>query len=283
MRPLLVVILAAGLVAILQISIKEQMEQRRLEEKLGYLPRKEVLKVMGLDHRGLLGQYIFFKAMTYYGGKIDPFLGSKGIEYYNMYRFIDAATYLDPYNIDAYYFTEAVFTWGIGRIRETNRILQRGLHYRYWDPMLPFFIGFNYFYFLKDYERGARYIQKVAEMQKSSFYTSLASRLLYEANRTDLAIDFLQEMVKEITKENLRRPLLKRLEALKMVKKIEDAMEEFQRRFGRRPHSIEEMVTTGILDQVPQDPYGGRFYIDNSGKVRSTSRFAPARRKQWNR
>ncbi|HHN66094.1 MAG TPA: hypothetical protein ENK09_12100 [Nitrospirae bacterium] len=274
--PLAVIVVSIVILVPVVKTTTLELSKRSAEEKLGYVPSRGILKILSLDHRALLGDWLFFKVMTYYGGKIDPNLGGTGrnIEYYNMYRFLDTASFLDPYNIDIYYFAEAVFTWGIGRIREVNRILERGLKYRTWDHYIPFFIGFNYFYFLKDYENASRYLKKVAEMTRSSFYASLASRMMYEAKRTDVAIGFLKNMIREIRQEGLRRNLMVRLKALEGVSIIEKAILQFQHRYGRRPNSIEELVKTGLLKGIPEDPYGGRFYIASDGRVRSTSKFA---------
>ncbi len=282
--PFIIIIISVILLIPVQKSTSKYLALRSVEEKLGYIPSGKALKAVALDHKALLGDWLFFKAMTYYGGKIDPNLGATGrnIEYYNMYRFLDAASLLDPYNIDIYYFTEAVFTWGIGRIREVNRILERGLKYRNWDHYIPFFMGFNYFYFLKDYETASKYLKMVAEMTKSPFFASLASRMMYEAQRTDVAIGFLKTMIRDIKKESLRRSLLVRLKALEGVSIIEKAISEFELRYGRKPDDIKELIRTGILENIPEDPYGGRFYIDKHGRVRSTSKFAFQRKNDSN-
>jgi tetratricopeptide (TPR) repeat protein len=279
--PLLLIVFSIILLFFVQGYISSFLRGRTLEEKLGYVPSKRVLRMVVLDHQSLMSSWLLFKVITYYGGKIDPKIGSfKDIEYYNMYRFIDAATDLDPYNIDAYYFAEAVFTWGLGRIKEVNRILERGLRYRTWDHYIPCFMGFNYFYFLKDYKRAAKYLRIAAGITKSAFFTSLTSRMLYEAQQTEVAIEFIQQMIKEIKNNNLRRSLEVRLEALKAIAYLEKGVKEFKERYKRLPHNLEEMVGVGVIEKIPHDPYGGNFYIDSSGRIKTTSKLArqPKRR-----
>jgi tetratricopeptide (TPR) repeat protein len=274
--PFMIIMISVILLIPVEKTTSKHLTNRSIEEKLGYIPSRKVLKAAAFDHKALFGDWLFFKVMTYYGGKIDPKLSGTGrdIEYYNMYRFLDAASFLDPYNVDVYYFTEAVFTWGIGRIKEVNRILERGLKYRTWDHYIPYFIGFNYFYFLKDYENASKYLKMVAEMTKSPFFASLASRVLYEAERTEVAISFLKTMIRDIKKESLRRNLLIRLKALEGVSYLEKAIKDFERLYKRKPKSINELLQIGIINYIPKDPYGGRFYIDKDGRVRSTSKFA---------
>jgi hypothetical protein len=34
------------------------------------------------------------------------------------------------------------------------------------------------------------------------------------------------------------------------------------------------MIRAGIIQALPEDPYGGEFYLDEHGKVRSSSKLA---------
>ncbi|MBF0540216.1 MAG: hypothetical protein HQK91_02040, partial [Nitrospirae bacterium] len=221
-------ILSIILLIPIQQNVTKIMQSRPLEEKLGFLPSNNSLKPAVLNQKEAISEWIFLKTLTYFGMKIDkdrPEL-SKTIDYYNMFRFLDAATYLDPYNIDAYYFTEAVFTWELMRIKEANYILQRGIESRTWDFYIPFFIGFNNFYFLKDYKNGAKYMEIAARITGDPLFTTLTSRLLYESNQTGVAIAFLEMMIKNM--ENgasapnpTIEPLKIRLHALKSIAYLE--------------------------------------------------------------
>jgi hypothetical protein len=43
---------------------------------------------------------------------------------------------------------------------------------------------------------------------------------------------------------------------------------------GRLPSSVAELIKKGYLADTPVDPYGGTFYLEPDGTVRSTSKFA---------
>ena len=195
-------------------------------------------------------------------------------EYYLMFKTLEKAVKLDPYNSDAYYFLQAEFTWGLNRARDVNKILAYGMKYRTWDYWLPFYAGFNAAYFLKDYKAAAAYMERAAEISGSSFYTNLASRYFHQAGRNDLAVVFLREMVKKARTDTLRRTYAKRLAALEAVRAIEDARDRFQRKKGHLPTSVEQLLHSGFLKRLPSDPYGGRFYLGPGAEVKSTSNFS---------
>jgi len=42
----------------------------------------------------------------------------------------------------------------------------------------------------------------------------------------------------------------------------------------RLPTTVKQLYEFGYLKSLPKDPYGGEFFIDQSGKVLTTSKFA---------
>ncbi len=274
----IIAVMLASLILIIPIygRLISYISGKPAEEKLGYLPQKQILRIAAMEYKPLISEWLFFKVITYYGGKFDtekPF-AKKDIEYFNMYRFLDASTYIDPYNIDSYYFSEAVFTWGLGRIKEVDYLLERGLKYRTWDFYLPFFLGFNNFYFLKDYKKAAQYMEQAARITGDSLYTNLAARFLYESDETGIAISFLKFMIDKTWNQKVKQTLEIRLKALEAVAFLEKGEKKFEELYHRKPSNIEELTDKGIIKKIPEDPYGGRFYISEKGEIRTTSKFA---------
>jgi hypothetical protein len=65
-----------------------------------------------------------------------------------------------------------------------------------------------------------------------------------------------------------------RAEALEKILQLEEVIAGFKKRFHRAPYRLQELVDVGILNHLPEDPYGGTFYLDKQGKVRTTSKLA---------
>ncbi|HEY5974967.1 MAG TPA: hypothetical protein VIU41_09505 [Geobacteraceae bacterium] len=252
------------------------LKERPVTVKLGYLPEAQVLKVALADYRNLLAQYAVVKVLFYYGTLVEQFEHKvkQQPEYFNMFKTMQTAIKLDPYNMDAYYFTQAAFTWELQRVKEVNNMLDYGMKYRTWDYQLPFYAGFNAAYFQKDYKAAARYMQKAAELSGQSLFTNLAARYFYEAGQTGLGLLFLETMERGAKDENVRRLYTVRREALAGVAKIEKAVGEYRTKRGRTPAKLQDLVDADFLREIPRDPYGGSFYIDMDGSVKSTSKFA---------
>ncbi len=273
--PISGIIFVTSLILLIAImpSFEKDMKNRPVYEKLGYVPTGKIIKMISGELRWFLGEYYTFKAIIYYGDLKGKELAGKkvSIEYYNLYKIIETAVILNPYHEDAYYFAQAAFTWDIGRVREVNAILRYVFQYRRWDFKIPFFLGFNYSYFLREYGKAAEYYKKAAEISGNPFFASLAARYFYESGHTKLGIIFLKFMIKGIRKKELKNIYEKRLKALEAIYSIEKAVKKYKALYGRMPGSIAELVKKGLLKSIPKDPYGGRFYIDKYGRVRSTS------------
>ena len=191
-----------------------------------------------------------------------------------MYRTLQTAVQLDPYNEDAYYFTQAAFTWELGRIREVNQMLEYGMRFRTWDYWLPFYAGFNYAYFLKEYDRAATYMQRAAEISGNPLFTKLTARYFYESDQTAMGLSFLDTVIAKTNDPALKRTYQYRKDALLAVAQLEQAMQIFAREHRRQVETLNELVTSGIIEMMPEDPYGGEFYLDGDGRIRSSSQFA---------
>jgi hypothetical protein len=81
-------------------------------------------------------------------------------------------------------------------------------------------------------------------------------------------------MIRSAKDKGVRQTYEMRRDALKAVLAIEGALEVYQARFGQYPSDLSRLVQTGLLPELPDDPYGGMFYLDEQGKVRTSSKFA---------
>lgn len=254
------------------------MNSKPIEEKLGYVPSYKLLKPMCADQKELFGASLVMKVLTYYGGVIgrsqEGKVISEATDLYGMYRLLHGAVQLDPYNIDAYYFAQSFLTWEAKQFKVANELLDYGMKYRTWDWYLPFFAGFNSAYFLKDYPKAAEYYKRAGDLSGQDLHKSLAGRYMQESGQTDLAIVYLSAMEKGEKNQNMKKSYQIRLAAFHEVKRIETARDRFVAEHGGSPVSVEQLVQLGFLSPAPADPYGGRFYLEISGKVATTSKFA---------
>lgn len=265
------------LYVVLIIPFSAYIKNRPMDVKLGHFPDAGILKATTGEFRTLSADLAIMRILFYYGTLVDP--DKKNTvqdrpEYPNMYKTLETVIRLDPYNIDAYYFSQAAFTWEIGHAADVNRMLEYGMRYRTWDYWLPFYAGFNEAYFLKNYARAAIFMRKAAEISGDQLFTGLTGRYFYESGQTALGIAFLDTMIKGAKDQKLRKVYEIRRTALVAVEAITQAVRRCASDKGKSPVHLRQLITEGYLVTIPKDPYGGEFYLDGTGKVRSTSKFA---------
>lgn len=268
--------LCLGLCAAVTVQLNQRLQQRPVQVKLGYTPHETALKTLSGEHRYSVGQLLTLKVIIYFGGLVEQWKQQVQIkpELQHMYRTLLKAVQLDPYNMDAYYFAQANFTWEVGQVEAVNSMLRYGMRHRDWDWYLPFFLGFNHAYFLKNPAKAAAYMQQAAKLSGSKLQAQLASRYFYEADRETAAITFLKQMLSQAGSRQEQQLYRLRLQALQRVKQLKAALEAYRQQQGQVPESLAALVQAGFLERIPPDPYGGRFYLDDQGKVRSSSRFS---------
>ena len=260
------------------IRVDRMRQAQAPTPKLMLLPSREMVRVISFGNEILVAQLIFYNSMFYVGSLEKP---PEIAAYKDLYHTLDTVTYLDPYNMDGYYFAQGMFSWNRRLIEPLNILLRRGMAYRSWDWHLPFFYGFNQFYFLKNPKEAAIYLKKAYQLDPSNtFLPSLIARLYYQGEATKVAIDYLQEMIRTTGSENMRRWLTVRLEAFRFVALLEEGIVRYQERYKERPQRLQALVDGGILKAIPPDPYGGEFYLDTHGRVRTTSNFIYEQEKQ---
>jgi tetratricopeptide (TPR) repeat protein len=273
-RVLLLILLLLYLVIIFPFT--SYMKNKPFVEKMGYIPAPEFLRLVSADQKQTLAAVLMMKTIIYYGGQVERSKNhiAVAVDYPGMFQAISASAKLDPYNMDIYYFSQAVLVWDVRQVEIANDLLKYGMRYRDWDYYLPFFAGFNYAFFLKDYVNAAKYYKRVGEIVGTDLPMNLAGRYMYESGRTDMAISYLTEMIRGAGNDAVKNSLQTRLNAFQAVRIIEKAKDAFFRKYHRYPASVEELLRKGYLKEQPVDPYGGQFFIDKQGMVRSTSKFA---------
>jgi competence protein ComGC len=264
---------------------EKTMQNRPTYAKLGFVPQGKIYRAVLGSFRWFEGEYYTFKSVIYYGGKVKDITYNNGrnVEYYNLYRTIETAIILNPYNEDAYYFAQGAFVWGVGQIRAVNGLLRYVYKYRPWDFQIPFFLGFNYAYFLHNYKEAAKYFKQAADLTHSPLFTNLAARYFYEGGNTKLGITYLEYMIKNTKNESVKKIYKTRLKALVAIEYLSRAVNKFKLKFKRLPKNLDELVEKGIIKNIPKDPYGGKFYIDKKGIVKTTSKLAKGWKNESNR
>lgn len=249
--------------------------------RVNYVLPVEFSRVAALDFQGLAADFQLLQGVFFVGDKIERQEKITAVDWDYFTRIIKAVVDLDPYFYDTYHFSTGMLTWGSGRFQDAIDILKTGRRFNPDDYRFPYHIGFIYFYFLHDAQKGAQYFELASRIPGAPpILASLASRLAYYKGNYKFAINLLEHMLSSERSPEIRQYYKKRLKALQGALKIEKAVQKFKVEYSRLPVSIQELKDTEYLETIPQDPYGGKYILLENGRVYSTSKFAQTPQKK---
>lgn len=258
---------------------KSRLTKPAVREEKIFLP-EPFLKIFSGEFKGILADFLIINLSSYYGGIIMEKKEAIEKEFQYMYRVLKSASALDPYYFDTYYFTQSILAWDARMPDKAIEILKIGSEKRKDDWIIPYWIGFNYYYFLQDKKNASLFFKDASlRPNASDLIASMAIISEYEGGETEMAILFLEDMIKRTDDEYKRSKFIIRLDALKKIRFLEKAVDLYRKKFGKYPREISELVKENIINDIPKDPYGGKFYIDEHGKVKTTSNLRFVRKK----
>ena len=251
-------------------------EQRKIvfsTDVTGYTLPSSLSGPLALEFKGLASDMLLFKFMVFMGGHAHDYNEFQDEQWDFVNKTLWTVTDLDPYYWDAYNFAQMFLALTANRAEEANDHLVKANDHLPDEWRIPFYIGFNYYQFIKDNKKAAHYFMEASRKPGSRHYLPiLAARITVLTFEHELGILFLEEMLEGVSDKKQRAPLEKRLTSLKNLLYLERKIDEYHSKFGKYPLELAEVIDDGLLTEVPTDPYGGEYLILNNGRVYSTSR-----------
>ncbi|HEX9860730.1 MAG TPA: hypothetical protein VGB23_05955 [Nitrospirota bacterium] len=253
----------------LQLRLDMYKGETAYVEEFMRLPDAEQIKTASLGYELLVADMLWLKAVQHMGEKK---ITGEGYDW--IYKALDTVTTLDPKFISPYEVGGLILTIVAEKADLSNKLLEKGYANNPEVWQLPFYLGFNYFYFNRDYKNAAFYMSRAAGMEGSpSYLPLLVSRLYVQADDPAYALEFLLRMYETTDDDKLKAGMEKRINLLKaevLVRDIQKIADKYAAGTGHRAESLKELVRLGYLKYIPEEPNGGQFYIDHAGKVRSS-------------
>ncbi|MBW1927144.1 MAG: hypothetical protein JRI35_08150 [Deltaproteobacteria bacterium] len=225
----------------------------------------EALEIASGEFRQVLADYLLLKACAFLGGRNKI----KGPDMKVVAALFEQSLHLDPYFFQTCYYVQAFLTWRGAMVEKAIDLLKISRKHRYWDWQPGYYIGFDYFYFLKDNNKAAKQLMETAEIPGAPpIISSLAARMAHKSGQTELAIAFLQTMYDRAKDESTRTFLQDRIKAHTGILVLEKAVRLFRLKYGYIPGSLDDLVSKGIILELPENPYGDRYiYEPETGRV----------------
>ena len=166
------------------------------------VPDGSAARIAALGHRTLLSDLYWLSAVQYVG---EPRAEERGWE--KLFPLVDLVTDLDPRHGYAYQ-TAGIVLSSVGRLDESDRILEKGVEKGppYWT--FAYYLAFNSWFHRGDYEKAAAWAEKAARTPGASPNISqLALALRSKSGSPELALRMLDELRASVRDEETMRRL----------------------------------------------------------------------------
>lgn len=235
----------------------------------------ELQRALSLDHRGMVANYQMLRLMSFYGDRQLTQSGMDADDWRYLESLFDVITNLDPQFKDAYLLGHSLFFYDANNVDAAIRLMEKGVQSRPNDWQMHFFLGASYMLGKQDNPTASIHLRKAALLPGCpDFVAPLASRLSYYAGKTETSILFLKGVLLQTGDPVVRNKLEVRMKALEAVLVIEKAVRTFYKDKEHFPKQVGELLSSGYLERLPEEPYGGEWRVLPNGRIYSTSRFA---------
>lgn len=227
------------------------------------LPTPLILAIAG-EFKGLMSDYAVMEAGSIIG-KRERLTKEN---WRSVELLFDRALELDPYFQQSYMLLQGTVPWYTEDHEVTISLLGKSRDHRYWDWIPGFFIGFDYFYFLKDNLKASDALLQASSVKDSPVtLATFGTRLAQQGGKNDTAIAFLRMMLEKEKDQDKRDMLQERLDAHLAVAVLEQGLATFHEKYGKNPDRLDMLVSSGVLPRLPENPYGKPFIYDNATGV----------------
>lgn len=270
---LLLILLPLGFAGIwrLQHDIDAQRAAMHQERDDLVLRSGKLVRVLSLEYAPLMADLYWTRVVQYYGEK----RAKHDVNLELLWPLLDVTTTLDPNLLVAYRFGSTFLSEppprGAGHPDLGIQLLQRGLqanpdYWRFYEDL-----GFIYYFELKDYAKASAAFAEGSKNPNAQIWMKvMAAKIAAQGESIETSI-FLWNDIYQTTKDpQVRENALLHLQLLRVeqdCKRIDALGDEFQKRTGRRPSRVSELVQAGLLPRLPVDPVGFPYVIGPDGKA----------------
>lgn len=225
-----------------------------------------VIKLLAGEFPGLTADYLLLQIGSYIGSNS----GISRDQWKTIHLGFEQAFELDPYFQQTYLQAQAFLAWEASMPEAAIRILDAAGRKRTWDWRPGYYTGFDYYYFLNDYQKASDIFLETAKIKHAPLIIALlGSRFAAKEYRTQASIDMLELMLNDgELDETSRKEIQNRIIILKDIEGLHKAVEHYKSIFHKNPSSLDDLVTSKIIERLPVNPYSKSYrYNPDTGEI----------------
>jgi tetratricopeptide (TPR) repeat protein len=255
----------------LQERLDAQQSAIQSEDDQVTLRSSKLVKALSLEYAPLMADIYWTRVVQYFGNKH----AGKQVDLRLLWPLLDVTSVLDPQLMPVYHFGSMFLSdappRGAGRPDLAVELLERGIRANPDQWRLYYDLGFVYYFDMKDYPKASAAFYEGSKNPAALIWMKImAAKIAAEGNSAQTSI-FLWQDVYNTTKDlSIKENALNHLQLLRAqedLKQIDALVKEYEKRVGRRPQRVSELVPAGLLQGVPVDALGYPYTLSEDGKA----------------
>jgi len=229
-------------------------------------------RTMALDHQGFMADMLFIQVSLHSGSLMwKPMYIDFDSKW--AYHMMDVITDLDPKFYTAYLFSAMGLLHYHEDVKLAAPILEKGMAEFPDSWELPFWAGYGYYNRLMDYDAASKYFWEAYNKPDApKQFLGLMLSAMQQSGSFDRAAIAMKAMMDSTDNLNLKTIYAKKLVRLKNLDILMKAATRYKEKTGDFPKTLENLVTSGFLKQIPDDPESMKYQWNREKNLPGTVR-----------
>ncbi len=226
-----------------------------------YLPEIEKVRMITLGFDNFAADILWFNTLNYFGKQM-----ATERDYRWLGHMCQLVTDLNPKTRPIIEFCSTMLSWVADQKDQSTIVLKKAIaaEPNYWRHR--YLLGFNYWYFHEDFQAAGEMLQSAAQLPNSPpFVASLAARITLNESSPQMAISFLQNLIKREPDRNAKAALEEKLKLAIIsldLERLQEIANRYEKEKGKKAESLQEIVEAELLPHIPFDPFGDIYVIN---------------------
>lgn len=242
-------------------SIQEIQQAHTQERPPLYLPEANKVRLITLGFDRFAANLLWFNTLNYFGKQLDA-----QADYTWLGHMCELVTDLDPKNHPVMEFCATMLSWVAQQPEVSSKLLRKAISFEpnYWR--YQYLLGFNYWYFHEQKDKAQKTLQQAALIKGAPmFLANLAARLSADSDNPQLALSFLDDLLRRTTDQHARRALIEKRKLAEVTRDIavlNSLIEKYENATNTRVNDFSQLISAGMLKELPKDPYAEVYQLD---------------------
>jgi hypothetical protein len=235
-----------------------------------YISSPKMLKRLSLGYEGLLADLYWTRVVQYFGG----IHRHGGGQYKLLWPLLNITTQLDPHLIPAYEFGGTFLVAkppnGAGAPQQAVELVKFGIENNPSDWHLYYDLAFIY-YDMKDYRNSAQAFLRGSQLPGAHPFLKIMAANMAQHGGDLATARMMWTATYQTTHDDMIRANavahLRAIQADAEVTQLDQIVQIYHKRTGKFPAGFAEIVSVGLLKEIPVDPLGHPYKVEPGGNV----------------